>query len=110
MNYQQFRRFGWVSRLSEIRCGPSDAQVRAENTQSEVAAGQLQLSQQQYAQSQQQYNKMQELEAPYIAKEQALASGDTKQAISAAMPTVQALSSGFQGSKEQILNTIPPGP
>ena len=105
MDYSEFRRFGYVSRLSEIRCsGPSTQAVS--NTSNEQTA----LAQQEQAQSTANQAQSLALEQPLISKETALATGDRSQALAASMPTISTITGGFNASKEQIMNSVPAGP
>lgn len=110
MNYRQFRAYGYRSRLSEIVCGPSSTEQNAENTQSAVSQQQLSLASQENAESQQQYQAQQTLEAPEIAQQTALASGNPSAVLAATAPTISTLSPQFTASQEQIQDSIPPGP
>jgi len=110
VDYRGWRTFGYVSRLALIICGPSSAETNAENTQSSVSQQQLSLASQENAESQQQYQAQQTLEAPEIATQTALASGNPSAVLAATAPTISTLSSQFPASQEQLMNTLPPGP
>jgi hypothetical protein len=79
-----------------------NAQANAANQLSSVASTAEQNQQQQYAQSQ-------ALEAPLVAQETALASGNRTAAVNAAMPTISTLSQGYNAALSQIQDTLPPG-
>lgn len=100
---------GIASWIDRICCGPSGTEQQAENTQQQVSAGQLALGQQQQQLAQQQYNESQQLEAPLIAKETALASGNPSAVLSASMPEISQITQGFNASKAAIENQLPPG-
>lgn len=110
MTYRQFRQWGYRSRLSEITAGgPSATQQQAENTQVQASQEQIQLAQEQQQLSQQQYNEYQQDIQPLKSQLTALSSGDRTQALSAAMPIISQISSGYSAAQQQILNSIPPG-
>jgi hypothetical protein len=108
MTYEQYRKFGYVSRLCLIRGGggPSGSTVNAENA---LMANQASIANQATSQEQQQLQQMQTLEAPLIAQETALAGGDRTAALAASMPTISKISQGYDASKQSIGNTIAPG-
>lgn len=109
MTYEQFRQWGYRSRLSEMSAGPSGTEQNAENTQIAASQQQIQLAEQQQQLSQQQYTEYQQDIQPLKSQLTALSSGDRSQALSAAMPVISQLSSGYDAAKQGILNSIPPG-
>jgi hypothetical protein len=109
MNYTEFRRWGYVSRLSTLLCGPSSAEKTAMSTNSQITQQQLNLAQQQQTASTEDKAKAEALQAPLIAKETALASGDRNAALAAAMPTISKISSGYEGAKQSVFNSVAPG-
>jgi Chaperone of endosialidase len=107
MTFLQYRSWGYVSSLSGLRCGgPSQSTL---NTQNSIAQQQLDVAKQSQVQSQQDTEQRKALEAPLIAKETALATGDRTAAVSAAMPEISAIGSGINAAKQNIMNTLPPG-
>ena len=109
MTREEYRNFGHVSRLSEITCGPSGAQTQAMNTNTALTQEQLNLAESENATSQANQARALQLEQPLIDQQTALASGDKSAALAAAMPTISQISSGYQGAKESIFNTVAPG-
>ena len=109
MTREEYRNFGHVSRLSEITCGPSGAQTQAMNTNTALTQEQLNLAESENATSQANHARALQLEQPLIDQQTALASGDKSAALAAAMPTISQISSGYQGAKESIFNTVAPG-
>jgi len=109
MTRKEFREFGYVSRLSAITAGPSSAQTQAINTGNSLTQQEVNIAQEQNAQAQANQARALQLEQPLIDQQTALASGDKNAALAAAMPTISQISSGYQGAKESILNTITPG-
>ena len=108
MTHSEYRRYGYVSRLSSLTCG-SGSVDSAINTNNALTQQQLSLAQSENATSQANQATALQLEQPLIAKETALASGDKNAALSAAMPTISQISSGYAGAKESIFNTVAPG-
>ena len=108
MTYKDFREYGYVSKLSCLRCGsgPTGQQVNLENS---ISQQQLSLGEQEEQQSQYQYQQMQTLEAPYIAQQSALATGSPSAALAATMPQISKISGGFNAAQEQIQDTVAPG-
>ena len=108
MNFKQWREFGYVSWLSRITAGggPTSSQVSLGNS---IAQQELGVAQQAQATSQQQYNQAQALEAPLIAQETALASGDRTAALTAAAPTISQIAGGYKASQQSILDSVPAG-
>lgn len=108
MTYDDFRRYGYVSRLVQLRCGggPTESQVNAQNT---LTSEQTELARQEREQSAKDTAQREKLTAPLVAKETALAAGDRTAATAAAMPTISKISAGYQGAKQQIMNNLPPG-
>jgi len=105
MTYSQFRSWGFISRLGLIRCGgPSTTAVN--NT----AGQQSSLATQEATSSTATQQESLQLEQPLIQQQQALATGDRSAALTAAMPTISTITGGFNASKEQIMNNVPPGP
>jgi len=88
-----------------IRCGgPSTTAVN--NT----AGQQSSLATQEATSSTATQQEALQLEQPLIQQQQALATGDRSAALTAAMPTISTITGGFNASKEQIMNNVPPGP
>lgn len=85
------------------------ASKNALNNQSQISAEQTQLAREQYDDSKRYQAKMDELSAPLIDKEKALAGGDRNKALEAAMPTVSKITGGYDAAKTSILNNLPPG-
>lgn len=112
MTNREWRNAGYISRLSCLVCdgGSSAAETQAENTQNVVSQQQLSLAQQENTQSQQQYQQQQDLEAPEIALQKTLATGNPSAVLAATAPTISTLSAQFPASQEQIMNQLPPGP
>lgn len=106
MDYSEFRNYGFVSRLSEIRCGPGGSTQAVSNTSNEQTA----LAQQEQAQSTANQAETLSLEQPLISQQTALATGDRSTALSAAMPTISTITGGYSAAKEKINNTVAPGP
>ena len=108
MTYKEFREYGYISKLSCLRCGsgPTGQQVGLENS---ISQQQLSLGEQEQQQSQEQYQQMQLLEAPYIAQQSALATGSPSAALAATMPQISKISGGFNAAQEQIGDTVAPG-
>ena len=79
MDYSEFRNYGFVSRLSEIRCGPGGSTQAVSNTSNEQTA----LAQQEQAQSTANQAEALSLEQPLISQQTALATGDRSTALSA---------------------------
>lgn len=114
MTYAEYRRWGYRSQLARLRCGgPSKDTINTQNqlTQAQInnANQQFQVSQDQLALAREDRAKMEALQAPLIARETALATGDPKAALAASMPTISKLSAGYAGARESILNQVPPG-
>ena len=61
------------------------------------------------AQSQDFLSEMQALIAPYIQQQQALAGGNAKAALTAAMPALSPITQGYTAAREQIANQLPAG-
>jgi hypothetical protein len=108
MTYQEWQNFGYVSKLRHLRCGLSTGGGTL-NTENSIAQQQLLLAQQEQALTSQDRAKMLQLEQPLINQETALASGDRSAALAAAMPSISKISGGYEGAKESIFNTVPPG-
>lgn len=108
MTCEKWRRYGYVSRLSEMRLsgGPTSSQVNLGNS---IAQQELGTAQQAQALSQQQYAESQALEAPLVTQEKALASGDRTAALTAAAPQISQIAQGYKASQQSILDTLPPG-
>ena len=108
MTYKDFREYGYISKLSCLRCGsgPTGQQVNLENS---ISQQQLSLAEQESQQSQDQYQQMQKLEQPYINQQSALATGSPSAALAASMPQISQISGGFNAAKEQIGDTVAPG-
>ena len=103
MTYDHWRNYGYVSLLSHLRCGPSTSALQSTaGAQSGLGASQAAAGTANEAQAL-------ALEQPLIAKEQALSTGNRSAALSAAMPAISQISSGYQGAKESIFNSVAPG-
>jgi hypothetical protein len=92
MNYQEWRTYGYISRLWMLRCGgPSGSTVSTEqgltSQLQNAATTSLNNSNQQYQQYQQNI-------APLVSQETALASGNRQSALAAAMPTISQIAGG----------------
>jgi len=99
-----------AGRFTGLLCaGPPSGAVQAEQSQAASAASLASIAGQSNQQEQQQYAESQALEAPLIAQETALASGNRSAAVSAAMPTISTLSQGYNASKQAIQDNLPPG-
>jgi hypothetical protein len=109
MTYQEFRAFGYTSRLSRLRCGLSSTEKQAEDTQISASQQQMELAQSQEQLQSQQYNQYQQDIQPLQAQLTALSTGDRSAALSAAMPVVQQQTAGFNAAKANIMNTMPAG-
>ena len=107
MTYDQFRDYGFVSRLSEVL----QAKGASSNINQANAISQQQLGVASGAGSNAaaDYTQFKDLIQPLITQQSALASGDRSAALSASMPVISKLSAGFTGAKQQIMNTLPPG-
>jgi hypothetical protein len=110
MTFSQYRRFGHISKLSRIVCGPSSTETAAENEQIAVSQEQLATANQQSVLQSQNAAAALKLQQPAIDQETALATGDPKAVLAAAMPTISTLSAQFSAAQEAIENQIPPGP
>jgi hypothetical protein len=106
MTYQEWRKFGYRSKLWRLRCGPSGSTINQENS---IAQQQVSAAQQANQISQQEQQQMQTLEAPLIAQQTALASGDPNAVLTAALPNITPITKGYNAAVEQINNTLPPG-
>lgn len=108
MTFAEYRKWGGVSRLSEAMiCGSGPSEKTAE-TQTRLTDADIRLSEESAAAARADRARRDELSAPLIAKEKALASGDRSEALKAVMPTVSRISEGYQGAKDSIFNTLPP--
>ena len=103
MTYTEWRNYGYRSRLSEIRCGPSTSALNATGT------AQSGLAQTAAGNANNLYTTAMTQLQPLITKETALAGGDRNAALAAAMPSISNITGGYQGAKESIYNTITPG-
>jgi hypothetical protein len=105
MNCLEFRKYGFVSRLSEIRCGgPSTGAVsNTASQQSGVAGTQATMGTATEAEAL-------SLAQPAIAQQTALASGNRSAALAASMPAISQITGGYNAAQEQIMNSVPPGP
>ena len=103
MTYKEWRQYGFISRLSELRCGPSTSALQS------TAGAQAGLGATSAAQSQEDRAQAKALEQPLINKETALSGGDRSAALAAAMPSISNITAGYAGAKESIFNTLPPG-
>jgi hypothetical protein len=74
-----------------------------------ISGQQLGVASQAGQQQSQLYNQFQQDIAPLTSQLTSLASGNRQQALSAAMPVISQISGGFNASKQQIMNTLPPG-
>jgi hypothetical protein len=107
-SYEQWRNFGYVSRLSEIKCTGPGASSNI-NTANTIAGQQLGVASQAQQQQQQLFNQFQSDIAPLQQQQTALASGNRQQALAAAMPVISQISTGFNAAKQNIMNNVPPG-
>ena len=103
MTYSDWRNYGYVSRLSCLRCGPSTSALES------TAGAQSGLAATEAASGTALQSQALSLEQPLIAKEQALSTGNRSAALSAAMPSISNITAGYQGAKESIFNTVAPG-
>lgn len=114
MNYLEYRKFGHISSLWRLRCGPSKETIQTQQqlTQSQIGQANLQnsLALQSQANAQADREAKEKLQAPLIAKETALASGDSREILKASFPTISKISQGFESAKQGIMNNVPPGP
>lgn len=79
------------------------------STGNSISGQQLGVASQAGQQSAQTYNQFQQDIAPLTSQLTSLASGNRQQALSAAMPIISQISGGFNASKQQIMNSLPPG-
>jgi hypothetical protein len=79
------------------------------STAGDITRQQLGIASEQSRREAESYSDMKRLMQPLITKTSALAGGDRGEALSAAMPVISQLSSGFHGARQQILNTMPAG-
>ena len=68
------------------------------------------IANQEFTQSQANVAKMAQEEAPAISLYTGLTSGNPQSQITAAAPIIGQIQSGYNASKESIMNQIPPGP
>lgn len=108
MTFEEYCRFGYVSRLQELRNGGGPTQDMV-NSQRSYAGADAGIGAQQNQNAQDDRSQGKQLQDPLIAKEMALAGGDRRAAVSAAMPTISKLSEGFAGAKQSIFNSLPAG-
>lgn len=101
--------YGVSDFIAGITAGPTGQEQAAEQSQITASQELAAIGQQSLTQEQQQYAQSQTLEAPLIAKETALASGDRSAALSASMPVISQISQGYQASKAGTMNNLPPG-
>jgi hypothetical protein len=108
VTYKEFCEFGYVSRLSEIvNTGPGpSSNISQANA---ISGQQLGVASQAAGQQSQLYNTFLQDIQPLQAQQTALASGNRQAALSAAMPVISQLSTGFNAAKQQIMNNLPPG-
>lgn len=94
--------------------GPGNDTIKRQQdiTQSEINVSnqQQQIAANQQSNANVDRDKMTAFQQPLIQKETALAAGDSKAALAASMPVISKLSAGYQGAKENIMNSLPPGP
>ena len=109
MTYLEFRRYGYVSRLSEIRNGGGPSQSTM-STQSGITAEDRAIAEQQNQFSLQDRARRDELSQPLIEKEKTLATGSPSAALAASMPTISKITAGFDAAKQSAFNALPPGP
>lgn len=86
--------------------GPSESTL---NQQQNISSQQQQISSESEARAQQQYDQSQALAQPLIAQQTKLATGSPSDVLAAAMPTISQISGGYQGAKQSIMNSLPPG-
>lgn len=108
MTFDDYRQFGYVSKLGMIRCGSGPGQDLV-NNQKSYANSQNAIAGQEDQNAQEDRAQGKQLQNPLIEKELALASGDRKAAVQASMPTISKLSEGFAGAKQSIFNSLPAG-
>ncbi len=107
MTYTEFRKFGYVSRLSELVAkGPSSSTL---GTQQQLTQQQLALGQQQQQLSGEDRARGMALQAPLINQQTALAGGDRNAAVAAAMPQISQISAGYGAAKNSIFNQVGAG-
>jgi hypothetical protein len=107
MTYQEYRNYGFCSRLSEVLMAKGASQNVS--TANSIAGQQLNVASQAGQRSAADYAQYKQTIQPLIKQQLALASGDRQEALSAAMPVIAQLASGFQRAKQQIMNTMPAG-
>lgn len=86
--------------------GPSKSTI---NTQNQLTQEQIQIAQQQNKLQEANYNRMNTLEAPAISYYSGLTGGDASQSLQAAMPFISQISQSFQGTKDNLMSSMPPG-
>lgn len=79
------------------------------NNANSISGQQLNVASQAGQQSANNYQQFLQLMQPLIQQQTGLASGNRQDALAAAMPMISQLSSGFQGAKQQIMNSMPAG-
>lgn len=84
-------------------------QPAAESTQSSITNQQLSLEQQQQGLANQEYQQSQTLEAPLIAQEQALISGNPGATNTALAPYISSITGNQNQAIENIQKTVPTG-
>jgi hypothetical protein len=108
VTYSQWREYGYVSRLSDIvALGPGPGQNI--NTANAISGQQLGVASQAGQQQNELFQQFLQNIAPLQTQQTALASGNRQAALSAAMPVISQISTGFNAAKQQIMNNLPPG-
>jgi len=79
------------------------------NTQNSITSQQLGVASDASKKAGDDYSQYKALLQPLLTQQQALATGNRDQALSAAMPVISKLSSGFSGAKASIMNSMPAG-
>src|SRR5262252_866787 len=74
-----------------------------------IAGQQLSIASEQQRKASADYDQYKSLISPLISRDTALAAGNRREALAAAMPVLSQLSSGWQGARQNILNTMAPG-
>ena len=108
-SYSDWRNYGFVSRLSEVLVNTGPGASGNINSANAISGQQLGVASQAGQQQQQLYGQAMTAIQPYLQQQSALAGGNRQAALAAAMPVISQISGGYQGAKQQIMNSLPPG-